>query len=160
LELALLRLAPFLSVHQKRNEGMSKDQDLGESIYQFIETYIQEHQYSPTVREIAHHCGKLSLSTVVYHLDALEYEGRIRRSRYKSRSLRLLNNPQRFNGLTEEIYTYITNSLKNEGISPSQEEIAVACHLSKAAVQLQLKILEEQGRIRLGKGHRQIQILK
>jgi SOS-response transcriptional repressor LexA len=139
---------------------MRKDKGLREVIYTFIENYIKAHQYAPTVREIAYGCGKISLSTVVYHLDDLAHEGRLRRSRYKSRSIRLLTTPQQLKELTEEIYSYIASCLQNEGISPSQEEIAATCHLSKAAVQMQLKILEEQGRIQLGKGHRQIQVLK
>lgn len=129
-----------------------------EVIYNFIEAYIEQHHSSPSVREIASACS-VSLSTVVYHLQDLEQEGRLRRSRYKSRSIRLLNNPQRLNELTEEIYSYIVGIFQSDGISPSQEEIARACHLSKAAVQIQLKILEEQGRIRLGKGHRQIHLV-
>ena len=139
---------------------MSQSKELNETIYNYIEGYIKEHQYSPSVREIASNCGKISLSTVVYHLEALEYEGQLRRSRYKSRSIRLLNTPQRLNELTEEIYTYIASILQSEGISPSQDEIAAACNLSKTAVQMQLKILEEQGRIQLGKGHRQLLLTK
>jgi SOS-response transcriptional repressor LexA len=138
---------------------MSQNSDLAERIYSFIEVYIEEHQYAPTVREIARSCS-ISLGTVVYHLEELQKEGRLRRSRYKARSIRLLNTPQRLNELSEKIYQYIASSFQSEGLSPSQEEIAVACNLSKTAVQSHLKILEEQGRIELGKGHRQVRLLK
>lgn len=138
---------------------MSQKTEITERIYRYIEAYIEEHQYAPTVREMARACD-IAQSTVVYHLEVLEQAGRLRRSRYKSRGLRLLNTPQRLNELSEEIYSYIASSLENEGISPSQDEIAAFCHLSKTVVQAQLRILEDEGRIQVGKGHRQLQLLK
>ena len=135
---------------------MSKDQEVSEVIYDYIDRYIKEKRYSPSMREIARAC-QVALSTVSYHVERLELAGRLRRLRYKSRSIRLLNTPQRQHELSEEVYRFIS-SLEKDGINPSQDEIAAACHLSKSVVHIQLKILEEAGRIRLGKGHRQIQI--
>ena len=130
---------------------------MGEVIYEYIDRYIKEKRNSPSMREIARAC-RVALSTVSYHVERLELAGRLRRLRYKSRSIRLLNTPQRQHELSEEVYRFISSSVEKDGINPSQEEIAVACHLSKSVVHIQLKILEEAGRIRLGKGHRQIQI--
>jgi SOS-response transcriptional repressor LexA len=148
----------FYRFNRKGFEGMSKDKDLGEKIYEFIESYIQEHQYSPTVREISKACGKISLSTVNYHLDGLEAEGRIMRSWYKSRSIRLRSAEGSEDELTEEVYAVIAEAIHQEGLAPTQREIADACHISKATVQIHLQRLENQGRILRGEGHRSIQL--
>lgn len=137
---------------------MSQEQDLAKSIYEFIEAYIQEHQYAPTMREIARACGKISTSTVSYHLDALEAQGRIIRSWYKSRSIRLRTEAGTEDEITEDVYRVIVEAFKHEGIAPTQREIADVCHISKATVQMHLKRLEEQGRILRGEGHRSIQL--
>jgi SOS-response transcriptional repressor LexA len=137
---------------------MSEDKDLSETIYQYIEAYIREHQYSPSMREIARACGRISLSTLSYRLDLLEAEGRISRSWYKSRSIRLVNKVKSEEETREDIYRFIAEYLQREGISPTQREIASACHLSKSSVQQQLKMLEEEGRILLEKGHRRIHL--
>jgi SOS-response transcriptional repressor LexA len=138
---------------------MSQKSDLAERIYGFIEAYIQEHQSSPSLREIAEACGKISLSTVSYHLDGLEAEGRIIRSWYKSRSIRLRSEEGNEDELTEEVYTAIVEAIKRERMSPTLREIAEACHISKTMVQSHLQRLEAQGRITRGEGHRSIHLV-
>ena len=137
---------------------MSQKQDLAESIYQFIEAYITEHQRSPTIREIARACGKISTSSVSYHLDKLEAQGRIIRSWYKSRSIRLRTEAATEDEITEDVYQAIVEAIKHEGLSPTQREIADVCHISKATVQMHLKRLEERGKILRGEGRRSIQL--
>jgi SOS-response transcriptional repressor LexA len=137
---------------------MKAKKALGEAIYEFLATYIAEKKKAPSQREIAQACGGISLSTVSYHLDALEAEGRILRAWYKSRSIRLLEPQAAPDELAEDVYLFIKTYFEREDIAPSQREIAAACHLSKTAVQVQLKRLETAGRIHLDEGHRGIQL--
>lgn len=148
-------------LHKLKGWRMSQAQDLSltEKIYQFIETYIAEKGISPSLREIALACGGLSLSTVTQHLDRLEGQGRVFRSWYKSRSLRLLKGTKTEDELSEDVYAVIVAAFEEEGMAPSQREIATACHISKTAVQRQLQRLEDQGRIRRGEGHRNLQLV-
>ena len=66
--------------------GMTKRQ---KAVYDCIESFIQEHGYGPTVREVCESLGLSSPSTVHVHLKALEDKGFINRDPLKSRSITL-----------------------------------------------------------------------
>lgn len=66
--------------------GMTKRQ---QAVYNCIESFIQEHGYGPTVREVCESLGLSSPSTVHVHLKALEDKGFINRDPLKSRSITL-----------------------------------------------------------------------
>ena len=59
----------------------------------WILAYIKEHTRvfgcAPTVRQIARACDLKSTSTVVYHLDILQAQGKLMRRRYKRRGITL-----------------------------------------------------------------------
>lgn len=57
-----------------------------QEVYQFLATYIQQHGFSPSIREIAQGCY-LGRSTAMRHLAILEARGLIRREPGKSRSI-------------------------------------------------------------------------
>ena len=57
------------------------------SVYEFIESYILQKGYGPTVREIAEAVHLSSPSTVHVHLKTLEEKGYIVRDPLKSRSI-------------------------------------------------------------------------
>lgn len=59
------------------------------SVYEFIESYIHEKGFGPTVREIAEAVNLSSPSTVHVHLKTLEEKGYIVRDSLKSRSIAL-----------------------------------------------------------------------
>ena len=59
------------------------------SVYEFIESYIHEKGFGPTVREIAEAVNLSSPSTVHVHLKTLEEKGYIVRDPLKSRSIGL-----------------------------------------------------------------------
>ena len=59
------------------------------SVYEFIESYILQKGYGPTVREIAEAVHLSSPSTVHVHLKTLEEKGYIVRDPLKSRSIAL-----------------------------------------------------------------------
>lgn len=61
-----------------------------EAIYEFIVIYIEEHEYPPTMREIAKGCY-ISAGNVVRYLDKLEAEGRLIREPRKARGLKLIH---------------------------------------------------------------------
>lgn len=53
----------------------------------FVKTFLAEHDYSPSYREIMTALGYKSVSTVAVHLDALIAKGYLRRSGNAARSL-------------------------------------------------------------------------
>lgn len=59
-------------------------------IYDFVLSYVDEHGYPPTVREIGEAVGLASPSTVHAHLANLERAGLLRRDRTKPRALELI----------------------------------------------------------------------
>ncbi|HFD38660.1 MAG TPA: transcriptional repressor LexA [Anaerolineae bacterium] len=61
-----------------------------QQILDFLRNFIQEHRYSPSVREIREQLGISSTSVVKYNLDILEQRGLIERNRAISRSIRLV----------------------------------------------------------------------
>jgi len=60
-------------------------------ILEFIETYLAEHDYPPTIREIGKAVGISSTSVVKYNLERLQDKGKIKRSGEVSRGLRLMD---------------------------------------------------------------------
>jgi DNA-binding MarR family transcriptional regulator len=62
---------------------------LTNSVLQFIEAYIDEHHFSPSVREIGENC-LIGRTTVTRYLDRLEAQGRIRRELGIARSITLV----------------------------------------------------------------------
>ena len=64
-----------------------------QNILGFLQDYIQENQYSPTMREIALGVDISSTSVVKYNLDILERAGHIERDPEVSRGIRLVESP-------------------------------------------------------------------
>jgi repressor LexA len=62
-----------------------------EIILEYIKTFRQNNGYSPSVREIAQHCGIKSPSVAQYHLNHLEHAGIITKDKDKSRSLGIVD---------------------------------------------------------------------
>ena len=65
-------------------------------ILEFIGTYLEEHNYPPTIREIGKAVGISSTSVVKYNLERLQDKGKIKRSGEVSRGLRLIDSPRSF----------------------------------------------------------------
>lgn len=61
-----------------------------ETILKFIQDFIDERGYSPTVRDIVKGCSLSSTAVVQHHLNVLEREGRIRRDPEVVRSIQLM----------------------------------------------------------------------
>jgi repressor LexA len=57
----------------------------------FLENYISEHGYAPTLAEVGEYFGLSSLATVHKHLRNLEQKGLIRRQHNHSRALEIAN---------------------------------------------------------------------
>src|SRR5437763_440781 len=68
--------------------------DRQKSILKYIESYVDERGYPPSIREIGDRVGISSTSVVDYNLKVLEREGRIRRDREVSRGLELVGGPR------------------------------------------------------------------
>lgn len=65
----------------------------GDRVLEFIETFMAEKQYSPTVREIMHGVGMKSTNTADYWKKKLRKEGIITYQPGISRSIVVLNGP-------------------------------------------------------------------
>ncbi len=61
-----------------------------QKILEFLQEFIREHRFPPTIREIGEKVGISSTSVVKYNLDALERKGCIERDRDISRGIRLV----------------------------------------------------------------------
>lgn len=62
-----------------------------ESVYNFVQRYIDQHHYAPSQREIARACF-MGKSTVLRCLDKLEAKGLISREPGRARGIGLLQN--------------------------------------------------------------------
>jgi repressor LexA len=62
-----------------------------EAMLEFIDNFMQDNGYPPTIREIGKACDISSTSVVNYNLNKLEREGYLARDREVSRGLRLAN---------------------------------------------------------------------
>jgi repressor LexA len=60
-------------------------------ILDFIRTFIDDHDYPPSIRQIQEACDISSTSVVDYNLRALEKSGHIRRDREVSRAIEILH---------------------------------------------------------------------
>ena len=67
--------------------------DKTQEVYEFIEQYIFNNNYPPTIREIGEKLKLDSTSSVVYHLKKLENMGKISRSENKNRAIELTDRP-------------------------------------------------------------------
>src|SRR3954453_4108191 len=65
------------------------------NILKYIEEYVDERGYPPSIREIGDRVGISSTSVVDYNLKVLEREGRIRRDREVSRGLEVVGSAGR-----------------------------------------------------------------
>lgn len=70
-----------------RKLGISETRD---SILKFIQDFINDRGYAPTVRDIVKGCGLSSTAVVQHHLNILEREGYIRRDPQVVRSIQLV----------------------------------------------------------------------
>lgn len=83
---------PVRTGGRRKMTNLSKKQ---QDILHFIERYIEENNWPPTVREIQEALKISSTSVVDYNLDALEQKGQIIRKGGKSRAIELVNRPKR-----------------------------------------------------------------
>ncbi len=70
----------------------------------FIETFIAEHGYSPSYREIMSGCNYTSVATVALHVNNLITRGHIRKRENSARSLEVVK--------TDDTATFQTNEIK------------------------------------------------
>lgn len=73
---------------------MVRKTDTRENILEFIRVFRRDNGYSPSVREVAGHCGIKSPSVVQYHLEQLQEAGLITRDRVRSRSIGLVGDEE------------------------------------------------------------------
>lgn len=72
---------------------MQKLTDRQRAVLEYISCSIQDRGYPPTLREIGNHLGIKSTNGVNDHLRALERKGYLTREDMKSRTLRIVRNP-------------------------------------------------------------------
>ncbi len=74
-----------------KREGLSPKQ---QSILSFIDSFLAERGYPPSVREIVRGCNISSTSVVEYHLNILQREGYLRRDAEVARGIELRRGPR------------------------------------------------------------------
>ena len=74
--------------------NVKKLSDRQKNILKYIQSYLEERGYPPSIREIGDRVGISSTSVVDYNLKVLEREGHIRRDREVSRGLELVGVPR------------------------------------------------------------------
>lgn len=77
--------------------------DRESQIYQYIVSYMQEHMYAPTIREIGKAVGLKSTSSVALQLVHLEGKGLIETGPESPRAIRLVGYSIVPNSLIEEL---------------------------------------------------------
>ena len=92
-------------------------------ILDYIRTYIEEKDYSPSFEEIARHLNVASLNGVYKHLRALEERGFIRRLSNQARSIQI-RDPEQDAGFTLPVLGTIAAGQPIEAIA-DQEEISI-----------------------------------
>ena len=75
---------------RKRGTVLRKLSERQKNILKYIESYVDERGYPPSIREIGDRVGISSTSVVDYNLKVLERDGHIRRDREVSRGLELV----------------------------------------------------------------------
>src|SRR5437762_3306600 len=75
-----------------KSVSSKKLSDRQKNILKYIEAYVDERGYPPSIREIGDRVGISSTSVVDYNLKVLERDGYIRRDREVSRGLELVGN--------------------------------------------------------------------
>src|SRR5207302_7734433 len=89
-----LGVASRRRVPDEHEESSMSGDDLSpkqRGILRFLEGFIAEHDYPPSIRDIQTGCDISSTSVVDYNLKRLEEKGYIRRDREVSRAIELLN---------------------------------------------------------------------
>jgi repressor LexA len=71
----------------------TKANDRRSLILEFIRSYIEEHGFAPSVREIGRAVGISSTKAVKYHLDILVNEGLLKRTPRQARGLQTAHQP-------------------------------------------------------------------
>lgn len=70
--------------------------DTSKMVYEYIRTYIHEHGYAPSQRDIATGCY-INVASVMRYLDRLEAKAYIRREPNKARSITICEAPKQTN---------------------------------------------------------------
>ncbi len=68
--------------------------DIQKRVFQYIENFIREHSYPPTVREVARAFGYKSPLSAKQHIDALVKKGYLRKRPFQSRGIEVVGTPR------------------------------------------------------------------
>jgi repressor LexA len=100
-------------------------------ILDYLQDFIQQHGYAPSLEEIGRHFGLSSLATVHKHLSNLQDKGVINRHWNRSRSLELLTGRTAARSVEVPMLGYVAAGVPIEAVS-SPESIAVPEALASA----------------------------
>ena len=93
-------------------------------ILDYLEDFIREHGYAPSLEEIGHRFGLSSLATVHKHLTNLEEKGCIRRSWNRSRSVEMVATRSASRAIDLPMLGYVAAGTPIEAV-PGTDTIAV-----------------------------------
>ena len=84
---------PAYTTSSSWRKQKTTQETLAKSVLCFIQEYMAEHHYSPSIREIGEQCG-MGRATVTRYLDRLEVQGHITRDPGIARSITLTQSDQ------------------------------------------------------------------
>jgi len=62
----------------------------GQTVFNFIQTYIERYGWAPSYREIGQACDIKSTSNVAYWINKLEAAGKIKKRPHSARTIRIV----------------------------------------------------------------------
>ncbi len=115
-------------IARDRMKSLSEKQ---QRILQFIQEFLAEHDYPPSIRDIQAGCDISSTSVVDYNLKALETRGQIRRDREVSRGIEIVGGARRSRAVEVPVLGTIAAGQPlplptDEGIDASRAEDTIA----------------------------------
>lgn len=116
----------------------------------FIETFIKEHGYSPSYREIMDGLGYTSVATVSLHVNSLIKRGHIRKRDHEARSLEVVNMTGNVsvgtNRVTEAQEKWLVEKVEHFFKQVEQASVADQAHIDQLYVLVgALKVLGLEG---------------
>lgn len=73
-------------------EKLTRPSRAQQNLFSYIESFVQQHGYGPSYREIMRALGYKSVSTVAIHIDGLIAKGQLRKQGRSARSLEVVKN--------------------------------------------------------------------
>jgi len=79
-------------------------------VYDFLNDYIKEKGYAPSIKEIAEYFGSTSLANIHLHLKNLEKKGLIKKEGHRSRAIEIIPQEKEYEDIEIPVFGYISEN--------------------------------------------------